>query len=59
MEQLQQVGIFAPAMLLSMYIVNRAGSLLYSRDFANIPRLPTNDRMRLLSTFHRSGFNKL
>ena len=43
-------------MLLSMYIVNRAGSLLYCRDFANIPRLPTNDRMRLLSTFHRSGF---
>ena len=40
-------------MIYSVYIVNKAGSLLLSRDYALSSSLSANDRMLLLSTFHR------
>jgi hypothetical protein len=33
-------------------ILNRAGSLLFDMDFAAIPKMKTNDRIMLASTFH-------
>ena len=39
-------------MLYSIYIVNKAGSLLYTRDAATTVKISANDRIRLLSTFH-------
>jgi hypothetical protein len=36
----------------SLYIINKAGGLIYQKDFYNIPKLPGNDYLRLLSTFH-------
>jgi len=36
----------------SLYILNKAGSLLYQRDFHSVPRLDTNDYIFVGSTFH-------
>ncbi len=38
--------------ILSVYLVNKAGSLLYHRDFANIKKLDTNERLRLSGLLH-------
>ncbi|PPS93234.1 Trafficking protein particle complex subunit [Cryptosporidium hominis] len=38
-------------MYYSLYINNKNGSLIYQRDFSDIP-LTANDRIRLASTFH-------
>ena len=39
--------------LFSVYIVNRAGSLIYQKDLSpNLPRLDGNDYIRCGSTFH-------
>lgn len=39
-------------MIYSVYAVNRAGSLLYHRDFAAIRKLDTNERLRLSGLLH-------
>ena len=36
----------------SLYIINKAGGLIYQKDFLALPRLAGNDYLRLLSTFH-------
>jgi len=36
----------------SLYIINKAGSLMYHHDFINRPRLDGNDYLRLASAFH-------
>lgn len=37
----------------SVYIINKAGGLIYHQDFsANAPRLSANARIVLASTFH-------
>lgn len=38
--------------LCSVMIMNKAGSLLFTKDFAKIPTLPANERIMLASTFH-------
>eukprot|EP00741_Cyanophora_paradoxa_P016592 tig00020930_g16022.t1 len=38
--------------LFSLYIVNKAGGLIYQQDFASIPKLGSNDYLRLASTLH-------
>ena len=35
------------AMLLSLYIVNKSGGLIYHRDFSSLAKLDTNDTLRL------------
>lgn len=39
-------------MLFSMYIMNKAGSLLYQKDFAEIPKMASNERIMLAGLFH-------
>lgn len=36
----------------SLYIINKAGSLMYHHDFVDKPRLDENDYLRLGSAFH-------
>jgi len=36
----------------SLYVINKAGGLVYQQDFAPIPKLSGNDYLRLASTFH-------
>jgi hypothetical protein len=36
----------------SVYIINKAGGLIYQKDFTAVPKLSTNDYLRLASTFH-------
>jgi len=36
----------------SLYIINKAGGLIFQQDFAAIPKLSGNDYLRLASTFH-------
>eukprot|EP01137_Pigoraptor_chileana_P020494 Opistho-2@82939 len=36
----------------SVYIINKAGSLIFQQDYGNIPRLPANERIMLASMFH-------
>jgi len=36
----------------SLYIINKAGGLIYQKDFSPVPKLSTNDYLRLASTFH-------
>jgi hypothetical protein len=39
--------------LFSLYIINKAGGLIYQKDFCStIPKLNANDYLRLASTFH-------
>lgn len=41
------------SMLHSLYIINKAGGLIYQQDLsAAAPRLSSNDHLRLGSTFH-------
>jgi len=35
-----------------VYVINKAGGLIYQQDFAPIPKLGGNDYLRLASTFH-------
>lgn len=37
----------AREMLLSLYIVNKSGGLIYHRDFSTLAKLDTNDTLRL------------
>lgn len=48
------LGLGAPvAMLFSLYVINKAGGLIYQQDLsAAAPRLSSNDHLRLGSTFH-------
>lgn len=40
-------------MALTLYIVNKAGGLIYNRDLSpGVPKLGGNDYLRLASTFH-------
>ncbi|OQR88577.1 trafficking protein particle complex subunit 4 [Thraustotheca clavata] len=40
-------------MLLALYVINKAGGLIYHQDLsAEAPRLNSNDHLRLGSTFH-------
>ncbi|OQR81276.1 trafficking protein particle complex subunit 4 [Achlya hypogyna] len=40
-------------MLLSLYVINKAGGLIYHQDLsADAPKLNSNDHLRLGSTFH-------
>lgn len=36
-------------MILSLYIVNKSGGLIYQRDFSQRAKLDTNDTLRLAS----------
>jgi hypothetical protein len=36
----------------SMYIINKAGGLIYQKDFSAVPKLQGNDYLRLAGTFH-------
>eukprot|EP00039_Didymoeca_costata_P019168 m.336495 g.336495 ORF g.336495 m.336495 type:complete len:144 (-) comp17868_c0_seq1:109-540(-) len=36
----------------TVMIVNKAGSLLFDKDYADIPKLPANEKIMLASTFH-------
>jgi hypothetical protein len=36
----------------SFYLINKAGGLIYQKDFSAVPRHQTNDYLRLASTFH-------
>jgi hypothetical protein len=46
-QQPQQYEVF------SLYIINRAGGLVFHEDFSPaVPKLPTNDYLFLASTFH-------
>jgi hypothetical protein len=36
----------------SLYIINKAGGLIFQKDFFPIPKLAGNDYLRLASTFH-------
>jgi len=38
--------------IFSLYVINKAGGLIYQKDFASIPKLQANDYLRLASTFH-------
>merc|ERR1739848_262990 len=42
----------AREMLLSLYIVNKSGGLIYHRDFSTLVKLDTNDTLRLGSIWH-------
>lgn len=39
-------------MILSLYIVNKSGGLIYQRDFSQRAKLDTNDTLRLASMWH-------
>lgn len=41
-----------PLSIYSLYIINKAGGLIFQKDFAAVPKLSTNDYLRLASTFH-------
>lgn len=41
-----------PAMLYSVYVVNKAGSLLFDYTTPHAQKLPSNERLTLLSMFH-------
>eukprot|EP00123_Amoebidium_parasiticum_P015746 comp23129_c3_seq1/m.37299 comp23129_c3_seq1/g.37299 ORF comp23129_c3_seq1/g.37299 comp23129_c3_seq1/m.37299 type:complete len:146 (-) comp23129_c3_seq1:53-490(-) len=36
----------------SVYVINKAGSLIYHQAFGNAPKLPTNETIFLASMFH-------
>lgn len=36
----------------SLYVVNKAGGLIFHHDYSNIPKLNANDYLMLASTFH-------
>eukprot|EP00035_Acanthoeca_spectabilis_P023058 m.447414 g.447414 ORF g.447414 m.447414 type:complete len:148 (+) comp19512_c0_seq1:179-622(+) len=36
----------------TVMVMNKAGSLLFVQDYAEIPKLPANERIMLASTFH-------
>mmetsp|Transcript_3719 Transcript_3719/g.5645 ORF Transcript_3719/g.5645 Transcript_3719/m.5645 type:complete len:136 (+) Transcript_3719:1367-1774(+) len=38
-------------MIISLYIISKAGGLIYQQDFAAVPKLSGNDYLRLASTF--------
>jgi hypothetical protein len=42
----------AALVLYSVYIINKAGGLIYQKDFTPVPKLATNDYLRLAGTFH-------
>eukprot|EP01113_Clastostelium_recurvatum_P003039 TRINITY_DN11313_c0_g1_i1.p1 TRINITY_DN11313_c0_g1~~TRINITY_DN11313_c0_g1_i1.p1 ORF type:complete len:137 (+),score=23.20 TRINITY_DN11313_c0_g1_i1:156-566(+) len=39
-------------MIFSLYIINKAGGLIYQNDFSSIPKLAANDYLRLAGIFH-------
>eukprot|EP00127_Corallochytrium_limacisporum_P007281 Clim_evm22s246 gene=Clim_evmTU22s246 len=39
-------------MIYSVYIINKAGSLIFQQDYIEGYRLPANERIMLASTFH-------
>ena len=45
--------------LCSVMIMNRAGSLLFVRDYDDIPKLLANERIMLASTFHGQVANDI
>eukprot|EP00128_Syssomonas_multiformis_P003909 Colp12_sorted_trinity150504_noHs@21160 len=38
--------------IFSVYIINKAGSLIYDKDFNKNPKLPSNEKIMLASMFH-------
>jgi hypothetical protein len=43
----------SPPMIFSLYIINKAGGLVYQRDFAeHLEKLSSNDYLVLAGTFH-------
>eukprot|EP00823_Brevimastigomonas_motovehiculus_P007951 TRINITY_DN712_c0_g1_i1.p1 TRINITY_DN712_c0_g1~~TRINITY_DN712_c0_g1_i1.p1 ORF type:complete len:179 (-),score=20.25 TRINITY_DN712_c0_g1_i1:147-683(-) len=42
----------APIGIYSLYIINKSGGLIYQKDFANVPKMDTNDYINLGSMFH-------
>lgn len=45
------------AAVFSLYIINKAGGLIYQKNFVEVPKLTSNDYLRLASTFH--GLNAI
>lgn len=41
-----------PLLVYSVYLINKAGGLIYQKDFSPVPKRSTNDYLRLASTFH-------
>ena len=46
-EREREKGAETDTMLLSLYIVNKSGGLIYHRDFSSLVKLDTNDTLRL------------
>lgn len=40
------------ANVFSLYVINKAGGLIYQKNFVDLPKLTSNDYLRLGSTFH-------
>ncbi|KAK8807008.1 hypothetical protein WA158_003767 [Blastocystis sp. Blastoise] len=36
----------------SLYVINKSGGLIYSKDFLGSPMISINEKLRLASTFH-------
>jgi len=51
-EREREKGAETDIMLLSLYIVNKSGGLIYHRDFSSLVKLDTNDTLRLGSIWH-------